>query len=162
MIEAWQRCNHYRLALRNLQRSPIPTRARFGKALAAPAPFSGPLVWVAQPFKQRTQPTANGLNSFLPGALVACFQLIHGMYFISEHPAPPRDSSWPSVWTSAILAMAMGRNRSQANRTHDAKATLVHEITVCSFRSGIVSTNFSGNWASRRWLFQDKCPQGIS
>ena len=58
--------------------------------------------------------------------------------------------------------MAMGRNRSQANRTHDAKATLVHEITVCSFRSGIVSTNFSGNWASRRWLFQDKCPQGIS
>jgi len=58
--------------------------------------------------------------------------------------------------------MGMGRNRSQANRTHDAKATLVHEITVCSFRSGIVSTNFSGNWASRRWLFQDKCPQGIS
>lgn len=32
--------------------------------------------------RSATQTTANGFNFFLQGALVACFQLIHGMYFI--------------------------------------------------------------------------------
>ena len=44
-----------------------------------------------------------GSAFFLQGGLALCLHLVHGGYFISEHPAPPRDRSRPSIWTSAII-----------------------------------------------------------
>ena len=40
---------------------------------------------------------------FLQGLLLLSFQIVGGGCFISEHPAPPRDTTRPSIWTSPWL-----------------------------------------------------------
>ena len=40
---------------------------------------------------------------FLQGLLLLSYQIVGGGCFISEHPAPPRDATRPSIWTSPWL-----------------------------------------------------------
>ena len=49
-----------------------------------------------------------GSSFFLQGAVLLAYQVLIGGYFISEHPAPPSDSSRASIWTSPWLTLLRG------------------------------------------------------
>lgn len=42
---------------------------------------------------------------FLQGLLLLALQVVQGGLFVSEHPAPPRDASRPSIWTSPWMSI---------------------------------------------------------
>jgi len=44
-----------------------------------------------------------GSMFFLQGLLLLSYQIVGGGCFVSEHPAPPRDTSRPSIWSSPWL-----------------------------------------------------------
>ena len=72
-----------------------------------------------------------GGNFFQQGALVLSYHMKCGGFFVSEHPARPRDDTRPSIWTSAILQVLV--------RHPDAK--LSH---ICQFKWGATVTKPTG------------------
>ena len=46
-----------------------------------------------------------GSAFFLQGALLLAYQVKHGGFFISEHPAPPSDDTRASIWTSPWMTL---------------------------------------------------------
>ena len=66
----------------------------------------GTAYWACRLFpKREIEQLWVGSSFFLQGTFLLALQLVKGGFFVSEHPAPPKDETRPSIWTSPWMEL---------------------------------------------------------